>query len=84
MGRLLVIVAVFLALAASGFALSVAQDATPVVTNELGTPCASLLASPAASPVASPAASPVASPVASPTVIVVPGCETEAGTPGTT
>ena len=80
MRRLLGIVAVFLALAASGFALSVAQDATPVVTNELGTPCASLLASPAASPMASP----VASPVASPTLIVVPGCETEAGTPGTT
>ena len=80
MRRLLVIVAVFLALAASGFALSVAQDATPVVTNEFGTPCASLLASPAASPMASP----VASPVASPTLIVVPGCETEAGTPGTT
>ena len=93
MSRLLAAVVPVAAVALLAAALVAAQDATPepadvIITNELGTPCAVLEfppeASPEASPVASPQASPVASPAASPDVIVVAGCETDQGTPGTT
>ena len=83
--RPLLIAVMILALGVGGVALGMAQDTTPTVTNELGTPCASPIASPMASPVASPVATALASPVASPSLIVDPGCPTGAATPaGTT
>ena len=73
MARWIAIVALALALAGGGLAFVSAQDATPA-TNELGTPCAELMASPEASPVASPEAGLMGSPEASPTAML--GCAT--------
>ncbi len=80
MGRLLTFVVAAFAFVALTFGLATAQIATPgadVVTNELGTPCASLPATPGATPMATPEATPVASPETT----IMGGCETRELTP---
>ena len=92
MNRLLAAIVPVVAVALLAVALVAAQEGTPepdevsvgIITNELGTPCASPEVSPEASPVGSPVASPDASPDASPAVIVLPGCITEGATPDAT
>ena len=82
MGRLLAFVAAAVAAAILTIGLATAQIATPgadVVTNELGTPCAS---QPEATPGATPEATPTAA-MATPATTVMGGCETEEATPGT-
>ncbi len=88
MKHLLVVLAVFGALALGGLAWTSAQEGqSGTSTNELGTPCAIFEASPVASPeaglMASPEAGLMASPEASPATLVVPGCVTDMATPGT-
>jgi len=90
MGRLLTVVVAAFAFALFAVTLVIAQEGTTgggtgdaaVVTNELGTPCASLPASPVASPMATPAVAPEASPMATPETIIMGGCETAEATPG--
>ena len=81
MGRLVTLVAAMFAFAILTFGLATAQIATPgadVVTNELGTPCASL---PLGTPEATPGAVAMATPGAAPQTTIMGGCETEEATP---
>ena len=63
MRHLMVLVVATVGLILGGFAVALAQDATPA-TDTQGTPCPSPAASPEASPMASPVASPEGTPIA--------------------